>query len=344
MTRSLLKPGAIVAAALICAISAVAQAEPTGARDDVVFSAYTPLSSNLELARRLSTPLTAAKLQTLLATSGKRMRDQPVDLAQERFALYVPATAPPQGYALMVFVSPSQTQRLPQGWASVLDRFGVIFVAAQHSGNDTSVFGRREPLALLAAANVMAQYKVDPDRVFVSGFSGGARVAMRLALGYPDLFRGAMLNAGSDPIGDNQAPLPPKDLLAQFQARSRIVYVTGARDTIHLAWDAASEGAIRRNCVFDTDAEITPDTDHALMTGAVLSHALQELFAPQPPDPKRLAACQAEQVKAMTADLDAVEALIAAGKRDDATKRLQKADERWGGLAAPRSVELSNKR
>jgi pimeloyl-ACP methyl ester carboxylesterase len=343
MSRTLMKPGTLVAAALACAIAAVARAQPTGAREDVVFSAYTPLSSNLELARRLSTPLTAAKLQTLLATSGKALRDQPIDLAQQKFALYVPAKAPPQGYALLVFVSPSETQPLPHGWSSVLDRFGIIFVAAQHSGNDASVFGRREPLALLAAANVMAQYKVDPERVFVAGFSGGSRVAMHLALGYPDLFRGAVLNAGSDPIGDNPAPLPPKDLLAQFQARSRIVYVTGAKDTVHIAWDAASEQAMRRNCVFDLDAEITPDTDHAIMTGPVLSHALQELFAPQPPDPKRLAACQAEQVKAMTADLDQVEALIAAGKRDEATKRLQKADERWGGLAAGRGVALSKR-
>ena len=338
-----LKPGLLFAAVLACATGAAAFAETSGAREAVAFGAYTPLSSNLELARRLSSPLTAAKLQTVLATSGKTLRDQPVDLAQERFTLYVPPTQPPQGYGLMVFVSPSETQRVPPGWTSVLDRFGIIFVAAQRSGNDQSVFGRREPLALLAAANVMAQYKVDPDRVFVSGFSGGSRVAMHLTLGYPDIFRGALLNAGSDPIGDNQAPLPPKDLLALFQARSRIVYVTGDKDTVHLAWDASSEQAMKRNCVFDLDAEITPATDHALMTGSVLSHALQELFSAKPPDPNRLAACQADQVNAMTADLDAVEALLVPGKHDEAMKRLQKADERWGGLAAPRSVELSRR-
>ncbi|HEY3814717.1 MAG TPA: PHB depolymerase family esterase [Caulobacteraceae bacterium] len=328
----------------LAAIMAVlAGALAVSANDEVAFNAYTPLSSNLELARRLSTPLTAAKLNAMLATSGKALREQPVDLAQERFALYVPPTQPPQGYALMVFVSPFETQRLPDGWRSTLDRYGVIFVAAQKSGNAQSVFGRREPLALLAAANVMAQYKVDPDRVFVSGFSGGSRVAMHLALGYPDLFRGAVLNAGSDPIGDSQAPLPPKALLAQFQARSRLVYVTGDKDTVHVAWDAASEQAMKRNCVFDLDAEITPGAGHDLMSGSVLAHALQELFAPQSPDPKRLADCQAGQVRAMTADLDQVEALIIAGKRDEATKRLQKADERWGGLAAPRSVALSKK-
>ena len=55
---------------------------------------------------------------------------------------------------------------------------------------------------VLAAYNVMKRYAVDPQRVFVSGFSGGARVAMRLALAYPDLFRGALMDAGSDPIGD----------------------------------------------------------------------------------------------------------------------------------------------
>jgi poly(3-hydroxybutyrate) depolymerase len=52
-------------------------------------------------------------------------------------------------------------------------------------------------LALIAAQNAMAQYSVDPQQVYIGGFSGGSRVALRLALGYPDVFHGALLNAGS---------------------------------------------------------------------------------------------------------------------------------------------------
>src|SRR5207302_469453 len=99
---------------------------------------------------------------------------------------------------------------------------------------------RREPLALLAAHNLMRRYPVDPERVYVGGFSGGARVAMRLALGYPDLFRGAILNAGSDPIGGAEIPLPPRELFMRFQSSTRIVYVTGERDDPHVSDDSVS--------------------------------------------------------------------------------------------------------
>jgi len=72
-------------------------------------------------------------------------------------------------------------------------------------------------MALLAAYNTMKQYPVDPQQVYIGGFSGGARVALRLALGYPDVFHGALLNAGSDPAGTLDVPLPPADLFRRFQ-------------------------------------------------------------------------------------------------------------------------------
>ena len=202
-------------------------------------------------------PLTAAELPQLLARTGKELRAQPIDLAKEKFALYVPSQAPPRGYGLLVFVPPWTEAKLPEGWAPVLDQYGVITVSAAQSGNDASVLGRREPLALLAEQNIVRQYRVDPQRIFVAGFSGGARVAMRLALAYPDVFRGAMLNAGSDPIGDGDTPLPPRDLFLQFQA-SRLVYVTGSQDIFHLMRDAASRQSMRTWCVFDVKTPPCP--------------------------------------------------------------------------------------
>ena len=58
------------------------------------------------------------------------------------------------------------------------------------------------PLALLAYENIRRSHTLDANRVYVGGMSGGSRVALRVALAYPDVFRGALLNAGSDPIGD----------------------------------------------------------------------------------------------------------------------------------------------
>ena len=169
----------LTSALLIPGPGASAWAE--GAAPDATFTLTTPLSSNPEMARRLLTPLTAAELPKRLARAGKALAEQPVDPGHERFAVHVPPTEPPGGYGLLVFVAPWPEATVPSSWVGVLDRFGIIFVSAARSGNDQSVLGRREPLALLAAANVLTRYRIDPDRVYVGGLSGGSRVALRLA-------------------------------------------------------------------------------------------------------------------------------------------------------------------
>ncbi|HMD58439.1 MAG TPA: PHB depolymerase family esterase, partial [Steroidobacteraceae bacterium] len=282
---------------------------PVGLQPQVVFSDYSALSATSELVRRLFSPLAAAQIQQQLARSGKQLIEQSVDLAAERFSVFVPAQAPPQGYALLVFVPPWRDAVLPRGWATALERYGVIFVSAANSGNDAEVLGRREPLALLAARNIMARYTVDPTRVFIGGFSGGSRIAMRLALAYPDLFSGALLNAGSDPLDAGPPTLPPRELLLRFQQNSRIVYVTGERDTTHQAMDAGSLLSMRKWCVFNADSEITPAAGHEVADPAALSGALHLLLAPARSDPGKLAACRADIEKKLTAQLGQVDSL-----------------------------------
>jgi hypothetical protein len=307
---------------------------------EVAFSDYAPLAVNAELARRMLTPLGTLELRRRLAAAGDSLSGRPVDLAAERFLLEVPARSPAAGFGLLVFVSPWDDARLPEGWRDVLDRSGMIFVSAAHSGNDAAD-GRREALALLAAYNVMQRFKVDPGRVFVAGFSGGSRIALRLALAYPDLFGGALLNAGSDPIGSGQLPLPPRELFLRFQESSRLVYVTGERDTLHLSMDAASLESMRRWCVFNVVQRIMPWTAHEAVSGAALARALESLGAPVSQHSARLDACRAGIDRQLTQQLDAVQALAAGGERRDARRRLEALDREFGGLAAPHSVELA---
>ncbi len=313
---------------------------------DAVLTEYSPLSGNSELVRRLLSPLTAAQIQRMLASSGKAMSEQEIRLADERFALYVPAHAPPQGYRLLVFVPPWREAKLPSGWAPVLDQYGVIFVSAARSDNDANTLARRAPLALIAAQDIARRYAVDPQRVYVGGFSGGSRVAQRLALGYPDVFRGALLDAGSDPIGDIGHPLPPADLFARFQEATRLVYVSGQEDSMNLATDADSVDSMRRWCVFDVEAQVTHRVGrqvagHEAADPAALSQALAALFNPVQPDPDQLAACRSAIGQQLGAAFRDAESLLASGRRDAAQKRLLEIDAHFGGLAAPRSVELS---
>jgi len=330
-------------ALLLCAQPAVRGAAPAAGQtlNSVTFSRYTERSDNAELARRLLSPFAAARLKRDLVRSGSDLTGQPVNLADERFIVYIPTQRPPKGFGLLVFVPPWDDARLPPGWSTALDHDGVIFVSAARSGNDANAFGRREPLALLAAENIMAQYPVDPERTYVGGFSGGSRVALRLALGYPDLFRGAILNAGSDPIGSREIPLPPRDLFLKFQSSTRIAYVTGERDTAHATDDALSLRSMHRWCVFNTDNQTEARAEHAVAGAAALSRALRYLEESARAEPERLAKCRAGIDGELTTGLDGVDTLIAQGRRDDAQKQLAAIDERFGGLAAPRSLELA---
>jgi predicted esterase len=310
-------------------------------QSNVVFTEYSSLSSAAELVRRLISPLEARRVQHAASRSGKNLAGQPLDLAKERFSLYVPRESPAQGYALLVYVSPYDDAKIPIDWIKVLDRHGMIIVTAARSGNSANMFDRRAPLALAAAVNVASRYTIESERIFVMGFSGGSRVAERLAIGYPDLFRGSLLLAGSDPAGDARLPLPPADLLARFQASSRLVYASGSRDTYHLAEDGVSRQSLPEWCIFDVAGHTLPGLGHELPDGATLDRLLDELDAPGVSDPVRLEACRARLSASLEAALRGVSDLRQAGKPDKARAALVKLDRQFGGLAAPRSLELA---
>jgi hypothetical protein len=316
-----------------------AQPQPAANLREVSFASYSPLSGNAELAWRLLSPLKNDQLQKMIA-GGARLSDQPINLPDEKFALYVPSKVPAAGYGLIVFVPPWNSARLPDGWGPVLDQYGMIFVSAARSGNDQNVMARREPLALLAEANVAQQYHLDPTRIYLSGFSGGSRVAMRIALGYPDVFRSAILNAGSDPIGDAVTPLPPRNLFQRFQDSTQLIYLTGDQDIGVIAADTASMHSMRDWCVFHIDQHTTMGGGHDAIGPAALSRALDILAQPLDSDAAKLAKCRAAIDTEMNARLAELQSLISDGKRDQAREEINKMDAHYGGLAAPQIVSL----
>jgi pimeloyl-ACP methyl ester carboxylesterase len=324
---------------------ASAQTVVSGLRNEVVFTEYSPLSSTAELVRRLSSPLTALRLHQEAEHAGQTLHGQPIDLARERYSINVPASphSPSGTYSLLVFVPPWPRAEVPRHWIAVLNRYHTIAVTAANSGNDAPTIDRREPLALLAAHNIMRQYPVDPQQVYIGGFSGGARVALRLALGYPDVFHGALLNAGSDPVGTADVPLPPADLFRRFQESTRLVYVTGERDEAHLVDDMQSRRSLEKWCVFDVVTEAEPRKEHEVADASAFSRSLDALLSPRQTDPRKFADCRAKVDQELSTQLEQVESAFARGESSTAKKLLLKIDVRYGGLAAPRSVELANR-
>jgi len=99
-------------------------------------------------------------------------------LPAERYFVHVsPKYSGEALYGLIVFTDASdELNQLPDGWQDVLDTRKYLFIAAQNVGNGQNV-NRRLGLAVLGALEMMQHYRIDPNRVYAAGFSGGARMS-----------------------------------------------------------------------------------------------------------------------------------------------------------------------
>ncbi|GAB3727238.1 hypothetical protein GCM10028862_03590 [Luteimonas pelagia] len=332
------------AIAALVACLCVAQADAAGVSANETFDRYSPLAGALELARRTQTPTTADRLERYIQATGTQLEAAPVDLRQARFDVYVPPAPRADGrYALMVWVSPFDEATGPREFQGALDAHGMILVSARDSGNDQNLLVRRLPLALHAAHNLMLRHPVDPARVYAGGYSGGSRTAFRLAIDFPDVFRGALLNAGSDVLGGDALSPPATDLLERVQSRSRFVYVTGVRDLPNRAMDADSQASLRAHCIESIERMQMSRGEHPRIDRRHFARALDRLDPERagPVDADALSACRERLAREVSSELDAVEAAMDAGDLDAAGTRLAVIDQRRGGLAAPRSIELA---
>lgn len=336
--------GTFVVSAVVAPAASAQPAPPqVPASGEVAFSHYPAIATATEVISRLLTPITAEAFRRKNASSGKMLQSEMFDISGERFRVYVPQSRPAGGYGLLVFVPPWPEAMLPEGWAGVLDRYGIIFVSADRSSNIERPLERRVPLALAGLENIRAAYQVDPARTFVGGFSGGSRMAMRIALAYPDEFQGVLLDAGSDPIGESQAVLPPPPLMLAFQTRTRIAFVTGAGDETALSMDSASRASMQYWCVENVSVHNEYGVGHDAARPGTFEWAIRALITAPKPDSPKMAACRAARAKEAATALAGVENALHTGRRREAHKALLDADTRYGGLIAPQSIELADR-
>jgi pimeloyl-ACP methyl ester carboxylesterase len=128
-----------------------------------------------------------------------------------------------RAWPLVIFVSP---QDRPVGWdfwAPTCDAHGVLFAGVRDAGNGVAV-SRRVRATLEVLGDVRSRYRVDPERTYLAGFSGGAFIACRVAFAVPEYVGGVVC------IGD--APQLPPDPWARQRLRERLslAIVCGARE------------------------------------------------------------------------------------------------------------------
>jgi predicted esterase len=196
----------------------------------------------------------------------------PVDEAIE-WQIVVPETYDPlRPPGLLVYISPSDHGSLPRQWRELPQLHNVIWVAADDSGNRRQV-ARRIAYALFAVGLVSRRYTIDSSRIYLSGFTGGARVAGLVAAAYPQIFRGNIYIGGAE-IWDRE---PALEVLERMQ-KNRYVFAVGTEDS-------------RRNRVLKVAAQyadagfeniekmIIPRSGHELLDMRDMSTALNYLDA-----------------------------------------------------------------
>lgn len=332
------------AAALFCALLAgPVQAQhtplPPGWHEDQPLPAPSPWVNGEDFAARLLSPLHGRDVSRFLAAEGKRLAGEPFAPGAFRVDLRVPARQPEAGYGLLVFVPPADDLPLPSDWGRVLDREGILLVVPRGADNEADVFGRRIPAVLHAQHHAVQTFRIDPARTFVGGFSGGARLAQRVALAWPDVFRGSLQFAGSVVVGENLLPPPPRQWLDLARERSRFVLVSGTLDGPNRRNDAEADARLQALCFSGVHRFGPPRLDHWMPDARGLAKALAQLQAPA--DPEAMRRCREDLDAEVERGLAAVEAQLAAGDVTGARDALVALDDRYGGLAAPRSLALA---
>jgi predicted esterase len=218
--------------ALLCAVllPLVATGQPAaepkikfGERAKISFKEGTPMAGADQLKMRLRSAETPAGL----------------DLTRESYEVIVPRSYKKEvPHGLFIWISPNDQCALPADWEKVLAERKLIFIGALKSGNNREVFGRMQ-LAITANDQMRQMFNIDPARVYLSGHSGGSRVASMLAVAYADMFSGAVCfmgvnfffpTQGKDGTTYEARYIPHPEIAMIAQNESRIALVTGSKD------------------------------------------------------------------------------------------------------------------
>ncbi len=151
------------------------------------------------------------------------------------------AAAAGEPHGLFVFISPRDQGSIPGNWQETLEENRLIWVGPNEAGNRVSTLWR-VAVALESIDLATRRYTIDPDRIYISGHSGGARVASTVAFFHPDRFTGGIYFAGVNWYEPSPARAgrfrppsigkPPDSVLKLARARSRHVIVQGTDDNV----------------------------------------------------------------------------------------------------------------
>jgi hypothetical protein len=189
------------------------------------------------------------------------------------FRVRLPSEAASPG--VFVFISPVDTGELPESWAAVLDRNQLLWVAADGFGNSRPT-AERMLVAVMALKLAQRLRPINGQRRYVSGMSGGGRVASQCITHFPQHFDGGLFMVGADFF------MPREPQVARLLETRRLVFLTGSLDfnrrEIRGVYRDYGKAGVSGLLLIDEDG-----FGHAFATAAQLSTALDFLDAREVP-------------------------------------------------------------
>jgi hypothetical protein len=211
------------------------------------------------------------------------------DLAKEKFQLIVPATYQhTEKWGVFIWISPGDTAAIPADWEPVLAARKLLFVGALKSGNPRNIFDRVR-LAVAANLAMRERFNVDGRRVYVSGHSGGGRVASMVGVAYADMFSGTIPFMGVNfyediPAGDGKTTfganfIPDDEVLAIAKKFCRYALMTGEKDFNRAGTKAVFEQGFKKEGFASVTYLEAPGVGHNLPPAKWLDQGLDFLDA-----------------------------------------------------------------
>ncbi len=161
------------------------------------------------------------------------------DVAKESYEILLPKNfRASESYGVFIWINAGDSPAIPKAWEAILEKHKLIFIGAKKSGNKRNIFDRMR-LAIDANHNLRQLYKIDGRRVYMSGFSGGSRVASMLGVAWGDMFSGTICCMGVNFYTDITAPdgkvyglnyIPNEELLPIVKQACRYSLITGEKD------------------------------------------------------------------------------------------------------------------
>jgi predicted esterase len=303
-----------------------------------------PLANTIDVIERGFSPLEAFQLERKLRTMGVTNALDVNDLSAERLLVRAPEKPAADGrYGLVIYLGAEKTALYDPEWNNVLDNHGVVFISPDNAGDDTRALERRIPLALHAYEYARRTYNLDPNRIYVAGKAGGSRLAERLAITYPDVFTGVVVNSGAVVLGSQELPMPTADAMQRLRTQSRLMFATARWDQPAFSEQQQTLRSLEAYCIpvaheFDNGHTIQ---GHAGISGRMLGDVFRELEAPRGATEVAPPGCEDALKQTARAELDRIRKLHARGDQAGALKALVAFDHAYGRMLSDEELALA---